>query len=43
MLLLKQFPEFEERLRRAREDLRRWGVESMPLDRVKEPFDYDRR
>lgn len=42
MLLLKQFPEFEERLRRAREELRRWGVEP-ELHHVKEPFDYDRR
>lgn len=43
MLLLQQYPEFEERLRQAREQLRAWGVESVPLDRVKEPFDYDRR
>jgi hypothetical protein len=43
MLLLQQYPEFEQRLRQAREQLRAWGVESVPLDRVKEPFDYDRR
>lgn len=43
MLLLQQYPEFEARLRQAREQLRAWGVESVPLDRVKEPFDYDRR
>jgi hypothetical protein len=42
MLLLQQFPEFEARLRRAREDLLAWGV--VPAwDHVKEPFDYDRR
>jgi hypothetical protein len=43
MLLLQQYPEYEARLRRAEERLRAWGIESMPLDRVKEPFDYDRR
>ena len=43
MLLLQQYPEFEQRLRQAREQLRAWGVESVPLDRVKEPFDYERR
>jgi hypothetical protein len=43
MLLLQRFPEFEARLRRAEAQLRAWGVQSMPLDRVREPFDYDRR
>jgi hypothetical protein len=32
----------QERLRRIDEQLRAWGVESMPLDRVKQPFDYER-
>lgn len=42
MLLLKQFPEFEERLRRAEAQLLAWGV--VPESHhVKEPFDYDRR
>lgn len=42
MLLLQQFPEFEERLRRAEEQLLAWGV--VPeWPHVKEPFDYDRR
>jgi hypothetical protein len=42
MLLLQQYPEFEERLRRAEEQLLAWGV--VPeWQHVKEPFDYDRR
>jgi hypothetical protein len=40
MLLLQRYPEFEARLRRARERLRAWGVEPSPMDRVKQPFDY---
>lgn len=43
MLLLQLYPEFEARLRRAREELQAWGVEPSPLYRVKQPFDYDRR
>lgn len=33
----------QERLRGINAQLRAWGVESMPLDRVKQPFDYARR
>jgi hypothetical protein len=43
MLMLQQSPVMQERLRRINEQLKAWGVESMPLDRVKQPFDYDRR
>ena len=43
MLRLQRSPLMRERLRRIDEQLRAWGVESMPLDRVKQPFDYDRR
>jgi hypothetical protein len=32
-----------ERLDRINEQLRAWGVESMPLDMVKQPFDFLRR
>jgi hypothetical protein len=32
----------QERLRRVNDQLRAWGVESMPLNRVKQPFDYGR-
>ncbi len=42
-LLLQRSPVMQERLRRINEQLRAWGVESMPLDRVKQPFDYERR
>lgn len=42
MLLLQQFPEFDERLRRAEAQLRAWGVEP-ESHHVKEPFDYERR
>lgn len=42
-LMLQRSPVMQERLRRINEQLRAWGVESMPLDRVKQPFDYDRR
>lgn len=39
MLLLQQYPEFEERLRRAEEQLLARGV--VPeWEHVKEPFDY---
>jgi hypothetical protein len=42
MLLLQQHPEYEVRLRRARERVLAWGV--VPKwEHVKEPFDYDRR
>jgi hypothetical protein len=40
--LLQESPAMQERLRRINEQLRAWGVESMPLDRVKQPFDYER-
>lgn len=40
--LLQRSPRMQERLRRINEQLRAWGVESMPLDRVKQPFDYAR-
>lgn len=42
MILVQQHPEFAERLRRAREELRAWGVEPT-LHHMREPFDYDRR
>jgi hypothetical protein len=42
MLLLQGSPVMRERLRRIDEQLRAWGVQSMPLDRVKQPFDYER-
>jgi hypothetical protein len=42
-LMLQQSPVMQEKLRRIDAQLRAWGVESMPLDRVKQPFDYDRR
>lgn len=42
MLLLQECPEFAERLRRAEEELRAWGVEP-EWQHVKEPFDYERR
>ena len=41
-LLLKLYPEFEARLGRAVEDLRRWGVVTA-WEHVNKPFDYDRR
>ena len=41
-LLLDRSPAMQERLRRINAQLRAWGVESMPLDRVKQPFDYGR-
>ncbi|HEY0019675.1 MAG TPA: hypothetical protein VGC13_25450 [Longimicrobium sp.] len=41
--MLQRSPEMQEKLRRIDAQLRAWGVESMPLDRVKQPFDYDRR
>jgi hypothetical protein len=42
-LMLQRSPEMQEKLRRIDVQLRAWGVESMPLDRVKQPFDYERR
>lgn len=42
MLLLQCSPAMQERLRGINAQLRAWGVESMPLDRVKQPFDYAR-
>lgn len=42
MRLLQESPAMQERLRRINEQLRAWGVESMPLYRVKQPFDYER-
>lgn len=42
-LMLQRSPEMQEKLRRIDAQLRAWGVESMPLDRVKQPFDYERR
>jgi hypothetical protein len=42
MLLLQQHPEYEARLRRARERVLAWGVVPQ-WEHVKEPFDYDRR
>ena len=42
-LLLQHSPLMQERLRMIDQQLRAWGVESMPLDRVKQPFDYERR
>lgn len=41
-LLLQRSPLMQERLHRINQQLRAWGVESMPLDRVKQPFDYER-
>ena len=42
MLLLQEHPEYEARLRRARERVLAWGV--VPKwEHVKEPFDYDHR
>jgi hypothetical protein len=40
--LLRQSPAMRERMDRINAQLRAWGVESMPLDRVKQPFDYAR-
>jgi hypothetical protein len=42
MRLLRRSPAMQARMRRINEQLRAWGVESMPLDRVKQPFDYAR-
>lgn len=42
MRLLRDSPAMQRRLRGINEQLRAWGVESMPLDRVKQPFDYGR-
>jgi hypothetical protein len=42
-LMLQRSPVMQDRMRRINEQLKAWGVESMPLDRVKQPFDYDRR
>jgi hypothetical protein len=42
MLLLERSPAMQERLRRISAQLQAWGVESMPLNRVKQPFDYAR-
>jgi hypothetical protein len=41
-LLLQRSPAMRERLRRINAQLAAWGVESMPLDRVRQPFDYER-
>jgi hypothetical protein len=41
--MLQQSPVMQEKLRRINAQLQAWGVESMPLDRVKQPFDYERR
>jgi hypothetical protein len=41
MRLLERSPLMQERLRRINAQLLAWGVESMPLDRVKQPFDFD--
>ena len=41
-LLLQRSPLMQERLRRIDAQLLAWGIESMPLDRVKQPFDYER-
>jgi hypothetical protein len=40
---LRRSPAMRDRLRRIDEQLRAWGVRSVPLDRVKQPFDYARR
>ncbi|HEX6040221.1 hypothetical protein [Longimicrobium sp.] len=42
MRLLRASPVMRERLCRINAQLAAWGVESMPLDRVKQPFDYAR-
>ena len=42
MLLLQCSPAMQARLCGIDAQLRAWGVESMPLDRVKQPFDYGR-
>ena len=42
MLLLQRSPLMQARLRRINRQLLAWGVESMPLDRIKQPFDFDR-
>ncbi len=40
--LLRCSPAMRVRLCGINAQLRDWGVESMPLDRVKQPFDYVR-
>jgi hypothetical protein len=42
MLRLRHSRAMQERLCGINAQLRAWGVESMPLDRVKQPFDYAR-
>jgi len=42
-LLLRDSPAMQARLRGIDAQLRSWGVTSMPLDRVKQLFDYERR
>jgi hypothetical protein len=42
-LFLQRSPAMRERLCRIHAQFKAWGVESMPLDRVKQPFDYERR
>lgn len=41
-LMLQRSPVMQERLRRAEEQLRAWGV-VFEWPHVKQPFDYDRR
>jgi hypothetical protein len=40
---LAENPEFAEELRRIHRQLEAWGVEPMPMDGVKQPFDYASR
>ncbi len=42
-IALLSSPIMMEKLRRADEQLRAWGVEPMAMERVRQPFDYDRR
>lgn len=41
-LMLQRSPVMQERLRRAEEQLRAWGIVG-EWPHVKQPFDYDRR
>jgi hypothetical protein len=36
-------PEFAEEIRRVNRELDAMGLHAMPMDRVKQPFDYERR
>jgi hypothetical protein len=42
-LAFERCPEMKERLMRAIAEMDAMGLDPMPMDRVKQPFDYERR